>query len=372
MLHKVVLACAILYADGADTACHGDACPNEDEVSLLQLPKKEMPAGVMQDTSTETSMQASDEDLDENLDEDLDEDSDEEPNEGDEHTLQIHSSEDLDGYNCKVAGTFSTVGGPMAEFHASHDMVMLHIEGLPKIVLHLTRPENGPEVEDTDMTLLEVGDSKATSEEESESDAMADAVRQLANSSFNLRYGKHLSSFLGQHGLDGGQAKCAQRLHLLLLSLHHQATSMSESKDQNDWGAYQFDAGCSYAGCDVAAKPGHGEGCPKTRSATWKCHWTGRRRFWGHKGHYYNVPNRKFRVHRNRSGPYQNVVCADETHSGCAGLCGKGCDCWESICSYDYQCQYLPVCCAHDMRCDSGKPWYQFWQCFAIKHGTPC
>lgn len=284
--------------------------------------------------------------------------------------LEYH---DIHGDNCTVKGTWSHQNHGPVEFEASHKRVFLKIPGVPTIVQHLTQ----------DPPMFQVGDVLATLRQP-ESKELRSTMSHVANSSFIDKKAKHLSSLLGRHGLDGGKAMCARRLHLLLLGLAKSGENLEgewgwrrrkvirtaapkceqgwrrrfSGHRRRGWGPYSFAEGCNEndeCGCDLAAVPyGSGTGCPAHRATTWKCHWEP-------NGAWHRPPHDSFKVERGHAAAANgDVNCRDESQLNqkqqaagmrCPGLCGRECDCWESICSANYACEYNPYCCAHDMTC---------------------
>lgn len=274
---------------------------------------------------------------------------------------------DIDGDNCIVKGAWSHQDHDPVEFEASHKRVLLKIWGVPTIVQHLT----------TDPPIFQVGDVQVALGQP-ESEELRGIMSHVTNSSFVDKKAKHLSSLLGRHGLDGGRAMCARRLHLLLLGLAKSVENLKASGGgligrtaarceqgyrrrykghrRRGWGPYSFAAGCNQdleCGCDLAAVPyGSGMGCPAHRATTWQCHREP-------DGAWHRPPHDSFKVGRGHVA-VNDIDCREESElnqqqqaigMNCPGMCGRGCDCWESICSSNYACEYNPYCCAHDMSC---------------------
>lgn len=273
---------------------------------------------------------------------------------------------DIDGDNCMVKGTWSDEGYDPVEFHASHKQVLLNIGGVPKIAQHLTKEPPSFQVGNVEVTLDQLESDKA----------LRSIISHVTNSSFLDKRAKHLSSLLGRHGLDGGRSMCARRLHFLLLGLAKSFEKKKESwfsdswpepcelgarrRDighrRRGWSEYSFADGCNAddeCGCDLAAVPyGSGTGCQKERTSTWKCHVEPH-------GAWHQPPHNSFKRPRD-AFEVENIVCQDQTQltakqeqieMKCPGMCGRECDCWESVCSGKYACEYNPYCCGHDMQC---------------------
>mmetsp|Transcript_86492 Transcript_86492/g.268754 ORF Transcript_86492/g.268754 Transcript_86492/m.268754 type:complete len:323 (-) Transcript_86492:145-1113(-) len=140
-----------------------------------------------------------------------------------------------------------------------------------------------------------------------------------------------LSSALGARGLDGKSMPCAYKLHMLLLTMSKKATNPYATP--SSWGGYKF---------------GVFTGCPVTAPSDWTCRIE---RVFGSNDAWSRPPQDYSSAH---SSWVQDVKCKPDPGKDveCTGLCGKTCDCWESICGANYGCDYNPVCCAHDRACD--------------------
>lgn len=104
--------------------------------------------------------------------------------------------------------------------------------------------------------------------------------------------------------------------------------------------------------------PDDTNGCPAAPNSAqpqdWECRVEpsllvgGRRR--RSPGPWYQAGSEELGGHHNNQ--YVDVECEGSTaNPECTGLCGAGCDCWESICGSSYKCDYNPSCCAHDKTC---------------------
>lgn len=140
-----------------------------------------------------------------------------------------------------------------------------------------------------------------------------------------------LSSSLGSRGLDGKSMPCAYKLHMLLLTLA--VYRHNPYQNSTNWGGYGF---------------GDSTGCPATKAADWECR-IEKKIGWNTDWSY--PPQDYSSAHYSLN---QDVKCKALPGKSeyCTGLCGKGCDCWESICGASYKCDYNPVCCGHDRACE--------------------
>lgn len=170
---------------------------------------------------------------------------------------------------------------------------------------------------------------------------MTAALVPLANSIRHLKRGKRLSSLLGQNGLSGDRAQCVHRLHLVLLALDKSSEegsppygvptwAVNRRRDNPSTDLIHYRRRINLPGSRNYPY-GFDDVCPKNKpfnSPQWAC-----------------STSRTFGI--------SNVKCVstDPGNPDCVGLCGRGCDCWESICGASYKCGYNSVCCAHDLSC---------------------
>jgi len=218
---------------------------------------------------------------------------------------------------CHTHGTFHSPEGTRVSFMASHTNVTLAIAGVPKLSLTYSSLPNQA------VTWVEFGDH-SFAPDLTQPGEVKDELAQLFSSPFAFGGAKALSSQLGRRSWNGADRECSGKLHMLLLNLEKAAANPS-------WGPY-----------------GSSDRCPANKAADWKCEASS---FSG-TGTYY-TPGDPHLSAANISW-YQDVKCKPNPGSSnqdCTGLCGKGCDCWESICGDKYKCEYHPVCCAHDEAC---------------------
>jgi len=173
------------------------------------------------------------------------------------------------------------------------------------------------------------------------SEASMDGFRLLAKSSVASGRGKKLSSLLGEKGFNGHSWPCTQKLHMLLLTLAKASDQQSRPATMMQWEPYGYDAEC-----------------PSGLPSDWECQvekTIGSDSEWVAPG---SDLLKGYKLSLNG-----DIKCRSSTNQGCYGLCGKGCDCWESICGSDYLCEYNPVCCAHDHACTAS---YRSKACLAV------
>jgi len=213
---------------------------------------------------------------------------------------------------------------------------------------------------------MAVGKTTASTDEESEAPDMLAALTSFKDAKSDRLH--RFSSTLGVNDLDGDKGHCVRRLHAVLLSLSKlqnevpqaQNGSSAElladgemgevatsswrrrrrrrrSRRRRGWGNYGFDAT---------------NGCPASRTAEWECRVgpaNGNRR--RHTGPYYTGGSAELGGYSSDASV--NIKCrsTSSSNSECIGLCGKMCDCFESLCPGNYKCGYNPYCCGHDKTC---------------------
>jgi len=222
---------------------------------------------------------------------------------------------------CSAEGTWNDGQGPV-DFAVTDSTVSLAVAGQPR--LHLAMGPSGVE-------RFEVGhesvDMAAASEE-------ARAGFSKVSRALGPR-ARGLSKYLAAQGWNSADRPCAYKLHMLLLSLAKQGDDR-ELMPEPHTGGY-----------------GHDDLCPAHKTADWKCR--------VRSGFLINfnfsdwmTPGDE-RLGEAHDKIFDNDVCeGPEDNQKCRGLCGKGCDCWESICGKEYLCNYNPVCCGHDVLCTTG------------------
>jgi hypothetical protein len=258
---------------------------------------------------------------------------------------------------CNMEGTWDDGDSPAVTFHSrpsnstrGRQEILLAIEGLPAILMQVDTQRNV-------MSSLELDGSRVISDSHiSSSASLKHGFDAIFESSFAASGAKSLSSLLASNGLDGSKHACAHRLHKLLLSLAKGARAKQTALANRTSPYAPFD-----------------QYCPEHGSTTWECRTeplsTGIGPFsvsvpeaLAGKPSRYCIPGtpqcRGLKV--NFDSKLQDIKCRPRQHvqktwqtEGCQGMCGKGCDCWESICGPQYNCQYLKICCDHDYACSS-------------------
>lgn len=226
---------------------------------------------------------------------------------------------------CEVEGIWEDDEGSVS-FMATENTTKLDIDGLPHLTL----------IYDSTPKLIRmvVGDASMTVHKGvRDSEDVRAGLMLLSKSSVAGRRGKHLSKHLGAMGWNGKDKPCTYKLHMLLLALAKEHSSSERANSTAKWGPY-----------------GHDAQCPKVQTPDWECR-KETNLFWEDDGPWVAPGSDALKgAHDSWS---LDLKCRDISGKNpeCEGMCGKGCDCWESICGSDYLCEYNPVCCAHDLTC---------------------
>lgn len=252
--------------------------------------------------------------------------------------LTVEGVDDNEG-PCKVEGVWHDEHGSI-EFLTSDNLLSFTVPGIPSFKQHLEKKDGASQ-----LIALEIGGVKISSAEESEGDKMMVAFNALANSTSYMRRGKSLSSLLGKNGLPGTRAACVMRLHLTLASLD-KASVKVELSGTPAWASAALVSRRRAIVSSATGPYGFADVCLPTMTPEWTCG----------LGSATNLAPGSAALNTvlqyARATLLTNVQCVGTTaNSGCIGLCGNGCDCWESICSSTYDCGYNRYCCAHDLSC---------------------
>lgn len=261
---------------------------------------------------------------------------------------------------CFLEGVWTHGQGPPVRFQAQPLQVMLGIQGLPTMVLqhheklaHVSSFELDGVPALMHQTLISPKQFRDISLNETVSMGFASILR----SPFASAGAKSLSSLLGLKGYHGSKSTCSYRLHMFLLSLAKAAKKdnakaiLTASTLERKWVPY-----------------GRDQECPTYGDTTWKCRNT---LLDGDTGPWFIPPDGpggpddlnhwiKGDVKCEPQDAYGGQACVDGSAEckwevrECIGLCGAGCDCWESLCGPSYKCDYNPMCCAHDLDCSCG------------------
>jgi len=220
---------------------------------------------------------------------------------------------------CWAEGTWND-GQGLVDFAVTDNNVSLAVAGQPRLRLAV-----GPKgVERFEVGHESVDMAGAFSEE------AQTGIRKVSRALGPSARG--LSKYLAAQGWNGADRPCAYKLHMLLLFLAPEHEDRELMKEPHT-GPY-----------------GHEDLCPAKRKADWKCHIVKKVWFKETIGKWLKPGDELLAEPKTKL--FENDVCeGTKKNPKCRGLCGKGCDCWESICGSHYLCDYNPVCCGHDVEC---------------------
>lgn len=314
---KVLTFTTQLCSSLADTAVCSDPASScgvpEDETSLLQV-KTAQAAGTKRLKSPSNQAQ------------------DASAHNGHFHYLR---GGDDQGETCNVEGTWHHEEFPSVKFHSQPRSLFLGIEGLPTVLLRFGSMQNSSSLE------LELAGRPVSFESDhfEQAEGLFGEADIFERSSFASLGAKRMSDLLDQRSHDGSKSPCAHRLQLLLLALASASASASSASEstRSAWGPYGFDEQC----------PSDGDALGYT---TWKCQVK--------DGDFVRPPNPEIRASWLGDG-MESIPCTSDNPNGpwqveeCQGMCGAGCSCWGGVCGKNYNCEYNPMCCAHDYACAS-------------------
>lgn len=273
--------------------------------------------------------------------------------------------------HCDIQGTFTHADGN-ATFRIGDKSFELLIGGLPGLAYKVGETTIG----------------KAASRKDSPmSEEYKRGAELILRSAFAAKGARKLSHLLHLKGFNGGEAPCAFPFHMFMVSLTEGSSQAPPiGTEDKPWLADLDDASseadrdlsespCPVGGCIppnmydpyTHALKGDMHKCPYKKKRTWNCRINSGDYVKDDSAYAFRTDTDTGKTLGSKIDPLgpaplwhdplgSNVQCSqadfpNEPH-GCVGLCGAGCDCWESLCGTGYRCNYNPWCCAHDYACD--------------------